>query len=138
MTTIAYKDGELATDSRVTENGNVYTDRQRKVHKLRDGRIVAWAGSLTDSKRFLAALRKGTHIPKVDVNAIMLHPEGGVAVFDENTWLPMNEPHYAMGSGADLALGAMDAGATAKEAVKIAIKRDTNSGGRVQSLKLEK
>jgi hypothetical protein len=31
----------------------------------------------------------------------------------------------------------MDAGASAKDAVRIAIKRDANSGGRVQSLKLK-
>jgi hypothetical protein len=31
----------------------------------------------------------------------------------------------------------MDAGASAREAIRIAIKRDANSGGKVQSLKLK-
>lgn len=42
----------------------------------------------------------------------------------------------SIGSGADLALGAMANGATPQEAIKIAIKYDTGSGGRVQTLTL--
>jgi len=36
---------------------------------------------------------------------------------------------YALGSGSHLALGAREAGATMKEAIDIAIKHDTSSGG---------
>ena len=43
---------------------------------------------------------------------------------------------YAIGSGASYALGAMDAGATAKEAVKIA-SRDVYTGGIIRTHKLK-
>ena len=43
---------------------------------------------------------------------------------------------YATGSGQHHALTAMDMGATAKEAVKMAIMRDTNSGGRIRTYKI--
>jgi len=42
----------------------------------------------------------------------------------------------AIGSGRDHALTAMDMGATAKEAVKWAMKRDTGTGGRIRTYKL--
>lgn len=42
----------------------------------------------------------------------------------------------ACGSGMDHALTAMDMGATAKEAVKWAMKRDTLTGGRIRTFKL--
>lgn len=42
---------------------------------------------------------------------------------------------YPMGTGGELALGAHAAGATIKEAIKIAIKFDINSGGRIQIVK---
>ncbi len=41
-----------------------------------------------------------------------------------------------LGSGGCYALTAMDMGATAKEAVKMAMKRDTGTGGRVRTYKL--
>lgn len=40
---------------------------------------------------------------------------------------------FTDGSGWMLALGALDAGATAEEAVKVAIKRDVYTGGKVQT-----
>jgi ATP-dependent protease HslVU (ClpYQ) peptidase subunit len=45
MTTIAYRDGELATDSRITAGDMIVSDKRRKVHRLRDGSLVAWAGA---------------------------------------------------------------------------------------------
>ena len=44
--------------------------------------------------------------------------------------------HYAIGSGCQAAMVAMNMGADAKEAVRQAIKVDSGSGGRVRSLTL--
>jgi ATP-dependent protease HslVU (ClpYQ) peptidase subunit len=46
------------------------------------------------------------------------------------------ETAYAIGSGAAFAMGAMDAGATAKEAVKIAC-RDVYTGGKIRTYKIK-
>ena len=42
------------------------------------------------------------------------------------------------GSGSHLAFGALDMGASAKEAVEMAIKRDSKSGGKVHVFDCEK
>ena len=44
--------------------------------------------------------------------------------------------HWALGSGSYYAIGAMDAGANAKEALKIAKLRDKNTGGRIRIIKI--
>lgn len=53
--------------------------------------------------------------------------EGGKAFYEV-------QAPYAIGSGADIALGALDQGATAEEAVKIACKRNVLSGGAVTTV----
>lgn len=139
MTTIAYKDGELAADSRITAGDTIITDGRKKVHRLRDGSIVAWAGSLQDAMRLLTSMRKGHVAPKLDeIEALHVHTDGSVWEYEGHVWVKqqVNE-HCAVGSGTPYALAAMDAGASAREAVKIAVKRDINSGGRVQSLSLK-
>jgi ATP-dependent protease HslVU (ClpYQ) peptidase subunit len=42
----------------------------------------------------------------------------------------------AIGSGEEYAIGAMDAGLSAKDAVKIACNRDIYSGGRIRTFKI--
>ena len=42
---------------------------------------------------------------------------------------PLTEDYYAVGSGADFALAALDAGATPEEAMEVAKLRDAFSGG---------
>ena len=46
------------------------------------------------------------------------------------------DEHWALGSGSYYAIGAMDAGVTARAAVKIAKLRDTLTGGRIRSIKI--
>jgi 20S proteasome alpha/beta subunit len=41
---------------------------------------------------------------------------------------PLKEEYFSIGSGSDYAMGAMDAGAQAKEALQIASKRDAATG----------
>jgi hypothetical protein len=43
---------------------------------------------------------------------------------------------YAIGSGAEYAIGAMDFGATAQESVRISANRDVNTGGRIRVKRL--
>jgi 20S proteasome alpha/beta subunit len=140
MTTIAYRNGVLAADTRETEKDTIYSDRVRKVHKLRDGSLYAAAGSGEACEMLLQSLIKRTKCPApLDVEALHVKPDGSLWVCAGNAWLPMDyEPYYAMGSGATVALAAMDAGADAVKAVRIAIKRNTHTGGRVQHVKLRR
>lgn len=139
MTTLAYRDGELATDSRVTQGDMIVSDTRRKVHRLRDGSLMAWAGSVQQAELLLQAMRKTKKVtsPKLtDIAALHLRADGSLWEYEGEAWVKQDPGYYATGSGAPYAFAAMDAGASAKDAVRIAIKRDASSGGRVQSLKL--
>lgn len=139
MTTLAYRDGELATDGRVTAGDMIVSDKRRKVHRLRDGSIMAWSGSVQQAELLLQAMRKssrGRHPKLDDISALHLRIDGSLWEYEGEAWVKQDPGFYATGSGSPYAFAAMDAGASAKEAVRIAIKRDANSGGRVQSLKL--
>lgn len=138
MTTLAYRDGELATDSRVTAGDMIVSDRRRKVHRLRDGSVVAWSGSVQQAELLLQAMRKkGAEHPKLDeISALHLKTDGTLWEYEGEAWVKQDPGYYATGSGSPYAFAAMDAGASAREAVRIAIKRDAKSGGKVQSLKL--
>lgn len=138
MTTLAYRDGELATDSRVTAGDMIVSDRRKKVHRLRDGSIVAWSGSVQQAELLLRAMRKKTAAPRLtEIAALHLRADGSLWEYEGEAWVKQDPGYYATGSGSAYAFAAMDAGASAKEAVRIAIKRDAGSGGRVQSLKLK-
>jgi ATP-dependent protease HslVU (ClpYQ) peptidase subunit len=139
MTTLAYRDGALATDSRVTAGDMIVSDRRKKVHRLRDGSIVAWSGSVQQAELLLRAMRKkGVQSPKLtEIAALHLRADGSLWEYEGEAWVKQDPGYYATGSGSPYAFAAMDAGASAKDAVRIAIKRDANSGGKVQSLKLK-
>ena len=83
-----------------------------------------------------------TPVPEVNplesvFTGLVLSPEGELTVY-ENYYnvFPVDKP-YAIGTGAEYALCALDAGASAEEALKIAMKRDVYTGGEVYSLHLE-
>jgi ATP-dependent protease HslVU (ClpYQ) peptidase subunit len=76
--------------------------------------------------------------PKLqDISALHLRVDGSLWEYEGEAWVKQDTGYYATGSGSPYAFAAMDAGASAKDAVRIAIKRDANSGGRVQSLRLK-
>ena len=70
--------------------------------------------------------------------ALVVSPDTKEVALIDTTGYPMDiqYPHYAIGSGCEVAFGAMEAGASAEEAVKIAIKRVVGCGGKVMKLKL--
>jgi len=138
MTTVAYRDGVLAADSRVTVGGMVVTDKATKVHRLRDGSLFGWAGGVEDAERLKRALVKGQDAPpNLDVIALRAHPDGSVSCFEGNIWIKQTDPYHAIGSGAPYAIGAMDAGADAVSAATIGSKRDTSSGGKIKKVRFK-
>lgn len=60
---------------------------------------------------------------------VVLTTDGKMFTFsDPRKWIPINSKFYAVGSGSHFAMGAMEKGATPKEAVEAAIKLDKASG----------
>jgi 20S proteasome alpha/beta subunit len=141
MTTIAYRGGVLASDSRVSDGDTVLPGHERKIFRLPDGCLFAASGSSEGSEMLLRAMRRGSPLPKLRgdraVDALMVTPAGHLFQFEGTIWARCRAPYYAIGSGSDFALGALFQGATAVEAVRAGMKFDAFSGGKVQVLKVQ-
>lgn len=71
--------------------------------------------------------------PKDDGFDLLLAINGEVfQITNDFTLLRSSTGIYGIGSGADYAVGALLAGATVEDAIKISIELDTNSGGPIQ------
>lgn len=141
MTTIAYKDGVIAYDSRQTRNDRIVSDNCQKCEVVK-GVSFFLSGAVCDEKALIAAYF-GTPSP-VDIECSGYVVDGGKLIMvghDDKTgiWkqeLDMSNPD-AIGSGAQYALAAMDMGASAADAVLAAMKRDIYTGGFVTAIKLQ-
>lgn len=139
MTCIAYKDGILAADTLMVNN-----ERKSYTQKLfRHGnQCVAICGDFARGMEMLAWF-KGGAIPaeypaKRDPNdfaRLVVAQDDGICTF-ENGPFPFwhKELFTAYGTGADFAIGAMAMGASAVEAVKVAIEHCASCGGNIEAL----
>jgi hypothetical protein len=144
MTTIAYclKRMQVATDSRATEEEVIISDTTVKWH-CKGGVEFFMCGTVSDEEPLMRAfLSRRRRISKViDADALAwdgetlwdLSAEKGVL-----HWHPVMAERGAIGSGNEYALAALDAGMTPRRAVAAACKRDTQSGGKVVTYKLER
>jgi ATP-dependent protease HslVU (ClpYQ) peptidase subunit len=142
MTTIAFKDGILACESQVTNNNAVCGYCQSKIQILEDI-AIGFSGSLRDQKLFVDWYKAGEKIedrPKYNSDnweSIIINVETKeVSEYHDGYLIEYKYDFYALGSGCFLATGAMAAGATAEEAVKIACKYDIYSSGEIHVLDL--
>ena len=138
MTTIAYDGETLAADSRFT-NGYV-DDTAKKIFKI--GNIyIATAGRYSQALIFIKWCRDRTkEKPKAadlgEFQALEIR-NGKPFEYDEHCEpVPMSIP-AAVGSGAQFAMGAMKAGLNSKQAVRIAMKLDHNTGGKIKTVKIK-
>jgi 20S proteasome alpha/beta subunit len=141
VTTIAYKDGVIAYDSR-TSAGDVITDDDAEKSIQIEGKHFFLCGATSDRMRLVNLyLGKATDEKNVDCSAIVV--DGGdlfLAAVDKEDgfWFqPLRKDRvHSIGSGSNFALTAMDMGADAVKAVEMAIKRDCKTGGKVRTFKL--
>jgi ATP-dependent protease HslVU (ClpYQ) peptidase subunit len=140
VTTIAYRDGVLASDSRLTLGEVICTDKCKKIWRLADGGLFGASGNNESGLIVLKALQKDTPLPKLDgeMYAIHIRPNGRIYVSEGRLWDHWPEAFIACGSGQQAALAAMRSGADAVTAVKAGIALDVYSGGRVQKLELKR
>lgn len=140
MTTFAYRDGVLASDSAATCSGT-YQGSVQKIFASKTGGLVAASGdmaALAVFRRWVEEKHCQGDIPHTDAgySGLWIKPNGDVFVLEFQTAVQIKAPFVAGGSGMDLATGAMAAGATAEEAVQIAAMFDTSSRAPVQVAKL--
>lgn len=140
MTTIIYKDGRLFTDSRVYSGGKRPLGTKNKLHRLDNGMFAASSVEIGAPERLLTLLREnGASLPvveKLDVDALFVQDTGAVYFYSNGPgWSLLDaQNHYAIGSGASYALGALEFGATGEEAMEVAIALDIWSGYPIASL----
>jgi ATP-dependent protease HslVU (ClpYQ) peptidase subunit len=141
VTTIATDGVTIASDGRTTAGDRIVDDASLKLHRMPDGSIVGQSGrcshALVAIEELSDAIGAG-RLPKLmrgDYQLLQLHENGRVYTYDcELVALPTPTP-AACGSGAAYALGAMHSGAAPNEAVRIAKRLDSSSGGKVRTMK---
>ena len=137
MTTVAVKGKTMACDSQLSDGYSVCT---RKVIK-KNNCIVGWAGDWIAGEYFADYYlsnkeEKPDRDSDDDLELLVLKKSGLYLVDYRFREVRICGKHYAIGSGAQAAMVAMNMGATATEAVKEAIQVDRHSGGKVRSLSL--
>ena len=141
MTTIAYKDGVIAYDSRASRGDTIQSDTREK-SVVKDGVTFICCGNFHEVEEFIDIWFGGDKKKnELNVAALVIDKESViwyVTCDDEFTRCRIltAEPQ-ALGSGTFHALTAMDMGATAKEAVKMAMKRDPYTGGEIRTIKVK-
>lgn len=141
MTTIAYKDGVIAYDSRISSGNTITHDDYDKCHE-RAGVNFVMTGFVCDYSKLISAWFGETVTGIVECSALVFDgkdlfytaysAEHGLC----KTPVWMERP-YVLGSGSDHAMTAMDMGASAAEAVEMAKKRDMSTGGDVRTLRID-
>lgn len=157
MTTIAYKSGIMACDSCWTDCYGLASTSLTKIVRLRSGALIGEAGDL-DTREMLALLqdvKKFSDIPyanklaemKIDYAALLVLPNNEVYMISIENDQAVEETYKAavwrvtkngtaVGSGGQIAIGAMRAGRDAREAVGIACNEDPNSKSPVHVVSL--
>lgn len=136
MTTIAFRDGIIAFDTLITADEKVFSTKD-KAFKINDY-IVGCAGNLTDIEKFLNWVKSDMpeEKPKISIEAILIKGNKVNIVSDNCVFSKMAGKFCAIGTGANYALGAMEMGATAKQAVAIARKYDRLTGRKIKEIKI--
>jgi len=150
MSTVAYKDAVMASDTRAYSGGSSPLGIKAKTKRLEDGtlvgavsgqpganeRLIRWVSNAWGS-RDREEFFEGRENFK-DINSyrmIVITPEGEAYLFDDRLYPsgPIICSCYAIGSGAEYALGAMYAGACAVDATFVAAKLDMYSDAPVMA-----
>ena len=138
MTTIPYDGRYIAVDSRISVDRHVSTDSYEKFNDF-DEWILFWSGAKNQKDLFMNVfIEKGDFFddPKVSLTAYNKKTKFVYHAYAEDKKMLMDRLEWkdAQGSGSCYAIGAMDAGKSAVEAVKIAMKRDCATGGKIHCL----
>jgi ATP-dependent protease HslVU (ClpYQ) peptidase subunit len=136
MTTIlaSMKHRVMVADSNVSGGGPAF--KGRKIFEV-DGKLVGIAGHLMHALKFVRWLKHGTdmslHYDEKACTFDALVMDGDTIYYYDNELIPVivEDEITAIGSGSAFAIGAIDAGASPRQAVEIACERDEGSKGPV-------
>lgn len=138
MTVIAVKNGIMAADTGIWQGGIVVGHR-RKIVRLNDRRLFAACGQRASTiacADWLNSGGLGDKPPDENVNefaGVILAPDGVFIVDHLHRIFPSASLIVAEGAHHEFVMGAMLAGATAQEAVRMAIERGDSAAGEVDA-----
>jgi 20S proteasome alpha/beta subunit len=160
LTTIAFRDGVLVSDSKITGNG-IFVGEYQKIFKLTVEEQLSWidrivfrkepeqidylvgaAGSVEDFNDFIECIFFGAQREKAEYDCSVIavscdeNDEYSIRMYDGTNLkgFEVKAKYAAIGSGSPIALGALYQGATAEEAVQAAMHHDNGSGGEIQKV----
>jgi len=143
MTTIAYRGGVMAADSRAYAGDKHPIGSKTKLKRLPDGSLFGVSSSKvgTPEALYRAVATVGVHHDlgqEYDADALVVKRNGSVWYYSSGLGFtgPLAGEYFAIGSGRTAALAAMIMHADAVRAVEIAIEIDVWSGPPVTSLRL--
>lgn len=143
MTTIVWRDGILAADTRAYSGSKTVIGLKSKIHRLHDGRLIGCSTSKVGvSEKLIRLVREhGTDFTfedEIPVQAMVINGDGSFFYFNDQDGFsgPIRAEYAAIGSGEDFALGALKMGTSAVKAVEIACELDVWSGGEIETLSL--
>lgn len=110
----------------------------KKIFRVKN-MIVGYSGEMALGTQFIKWLSGKGDKPKFtddDSFSAIVIKKGKCYQYDK-TLIPLySEPYAAIGSGAKFAIAAMDCGKCAKDAIKIAKRRDSATGGNIKVIKI--
>ena len=143
MTTLVYRDGILAADSLITYGHTQMPGVAQKIHKLPNGDLYGFVGSLESGeimRRWLVDEERQSRpigpMKTDNFEALIASQEDGLLFFEDREWVKIRVPYVAMGSGKEHAYGALQVGASARQAVLAAMKLDAGTGGKLKTLEV--
>jgi ATP-dependent HslUV protease subunit HslV len=141
MTTIVYRDGVMAADTRMIQRtaiiGNI-----TKIVRRNDGALCGGAGDaawvVAFHDWFLAGEQGDPPAVPDSCKGLVAVKRRPVELFEQSGAFKFKAPYVAIGSGMEFALGAMHMGASAPAAVRTAMKFDPGTGGKLMVLTHDK
>ena len=135
MTTIAYDGRYIAIDSRVSCDGHIASNSIDKFY-ITDDWVLFWSGAIHQKDLYVDTfLAKGEFHdePEVWLMGFKKSTKEVFSIYVKNKRFLTDKLEWkdGHGSGSCYAIGAMEFGASAVEAVKIAMGRDCATGGKI-------
>lgn len=139
MTTIATDGITMAGDGKAVNDHITMSLEIRKVFRLPDGKVIGIAGSAAKAHYLVANYGSGVDIPESmfeDVEMLVIDGTDRVLIYEGSPVALTLKAPVAIGSGRQIALGALLSGQSPRASVAIAAERDIFTGGTIRTLKV--
>lgn len=145
MSTVAAKNGIVAVDTSVIYQNAMFEMDNKIWRSKRTKSVFGFSGTLTWLPMFQEWYEAGSDMKRLPTNPVIdksvddgfgvleCRRDGDMVVWNYDfSNRARNEDYMALGAGSGFALGALAVGATARQAVAVAIKHDPYTGGKVR------